>query len=233
MGLYKFALKMLNIFSKQCIFYFVSIIISVAIIFNSLTIVTSDNFSTLKGTEYQVVTGIPFFLAMIVCLFTFYANSYFVMDKMKEMAITALSGISPNGLGMYLFLQNLIIEVIGTILGLILGIIVQPLFLLLMYSGLGISGSLFHINSTNILGTIAVLAIQLAYVSLGDVMYISKKEIKDLLTEAKQVYTPDTRSIKFPAITYLIIYFVPFVPLILGPKIFSPIATLPSNIVSL
>ena len=214
MGVYKFALRMMNIFASECIFYFISIIISIALIFNCLNVVTMSNFIGINETQNRILTGIPFFLALIICLFTFYANSYFVINKTKEMAIEALCGISERKLSNYLLLQNLIVEISGFVIGLVIGIMIQPITLSLVYKSLNSNGNVWSLNMTSIGGTVAILIIQLLYVTAGDYAYISTKEIKDLMVLEKEVYAPDNRTMPFPGIMYVIIYFMPVVILL-------------------
>ncbi len=211
MGVYKFALRMMNIFASECIFYFISIIISIALIFNCLNVVTMSNFIGMNETQNRILTGIPFFLALIICLFTFYANSYFVINKTKEMAIEALCGVSERKLSNYLLLQNLIIELSGFVIGLVIGIMIQPITLTLVYKSLNSNGNIWSLNMTSIGGTVAILIIQLLYVTAGDYAFISTKEIKDLMVLEKEIYAPDNRTIRFPGFMYVIIYFMPVV----------------------
>jgi putative ABC transport system permease protein len=219
MGVLKFSIKMLNLVAKESIFYFVSIIISMAIIYNSLNIVVSDNILGARGIDNQVITNIPFFLALLICVFTFYANSYFVINKTKELAIAALCGISSGELTGYFLVQNFVIEILGGFFGIILGILIQPIYIEILYKYLSINGSVWLINKETIFGALGILLLQLLYITAGDFAYISSKEIKFLMTLEKQVYTPDTRKIKVNNKLYLIVYCIPFVTVFLGVNI--------------
>jgi putative ABC transport system permease protein len=178
---------------------------------------TNSYFLSAKGNEGDIPADIIFFLVLIVCIFTFYANSYFVTSKSKEMAIAELSGIWPSKLARMLLFQNAIIEIIGGTLGIIVGIILMPGFLLLMYTMLGINGSLGTISIQGIFGTIAILFLQLSYVSLGDYGYASSREILDLINGDKKVYSFGIRALKLNSKIYFITYFIPIISIFISP----------------
>lgn len=133
------------------------------------------------------------------------------------MAIAELSGIWPSKLARMLLFENAIMEIIGGTLGIIVGIILMPGFLLLMYMILGINGSLSTISIQGILGTIAILFLQLLYVSLGDYGYASSREILDLINGEKKVYSFDIRSLKLNPKVYFITYFLPIISIFISP----------------
>ncbi|WP_026881361.1 hypothetical protein [Clostridium akagii] len=217
MGIYRFSLKMLRTNLKQSVLYILAIMLPTTIIVNLLNIMTNRHFLSVKGNQGDIPSDIIFFLVLLVCTFTFYANSYFVTGKSKEMAIAELGGIWPSKLARMLLFQNAIIEIIGGALGIIIGIILMPGFLSLMYMTLGINGSLFTISIQGIWGTIAILLLQLSYVSLGDYGYVSSREILDLISGDKKVRSIDIRTVKLNSNIYLITYFIPIISLFISP----------------
>lgn len=181
-----FFLKNLKKNSKKNLLYLISIMFPIIIIFNLMNIITNSNFFSQDSSE-----EIMFLLTLLVCIFTFYSNSYFVMSKSKEMAIMELSGIWPSKLARILLFENTIIEIISCISGLLLGIAVMPIFLLIMYNIEGKSGNLWTISPSAIWGTVAILALQIGYVTLGDYGYASSREIIDLMNINKKVRIHD------------------------------------------
>lgn len=218
MGIYAFANKMLRVNFKQCVFYLVSIVFSVGIIFNAVNLMCNEDFIAFSSNTGDITSMIVFALTIVAVLFIFYANAYFINGKTKELAIAALSGVWSFKLSSLLLFQNLILEIIGSFFGILFGLAIMPLFLWFMYRILGITGSLWSFSLQTFLGTLLIVAIQFFYVSFGDFMYLSKKEIKDLLIEQRQVYKPDTRMIKFPPTLYLIVYLIPIVLLFINSK---------------
>lgn len=181
-----FLLKILKKNSKKNMLYLISIMFPVVIIFNLMNIITNSKFFAEDASE-----EIMFLLTLLVCVFTFYSNSYFVMGKSKEMAVIELSGIWPSKLARMLLFENIIIEIISCLIGILMGIAVMPFFLLIMYNIAGKSGSLWIISPSAIWGTIAILALQIGYVTLGDYGYASSREIIDLMNVSKKVRIKD------------------------------------------
>ncbi|MFL0251495.1 ABC transporter permease [Clostridium neuense] len=232
-----FLLKMLKKNSKKNMLYLISIMVPVVIIFNLMNIITNSKFFAEDASE-----EIMFLLTLLVCVFTFYSNSYFVMGKSKEMAVIELSGIWPSKLARMLLFENIIIEIISCFIGILIGIAVMPFFLLIMYNIAGKSGSLWMISPSAIWGTIAILALQIGYVTLGDYGYASSREIIDLMNVSKKVRIKDNDiSISISQIlttlnlnkkhrvhkskvynlkidNYLIIYLFPIVFVLLSPE---------------
>lgn len=211
MGVYKFSLKMLFVNFKQSILYLISIIFTVVIIFNFLNIMTNSKFLLATGGEGNISADILFLMVLLVCVFTFYANSYFIMGKSKEMALVELDGVWPSKLARMLLFENAIVEIIGGVIGILIGIMLMPVFLLIMYAVLKTSGNILMISPQSIWGTIGILFVQLLYVGMGDYAYASTREIIDLVNGQKQVRSVDLRTLKINPIVYLIAYFIPII----------------------
>lgn len=185
MGSYKFAIKTLMSNSKSSISYLCSMIFPIAVIFNLLNIMCNTKFTTKYSDGRSICSLIIFLLCLLVCIFTFYSNSHFVTATSKELAAAALSGVHPSRLGRILLFQNTILEIIASFLGILLGFIMMPIFSKTMYLALNTSGNLFSISSESLGGTLAILLLQLSYVSFGDYGYVSTREIIDLINIEK------------------------------------------------
>lgn len=188
MGAYIYAFKMLKKNVKSNLIYLISIIFPMALIFNLLNVINNANFfaDEVAGRKNDIAADIIFLLVLLVCVFTFYANSYFVMGKSKEMGIAELSGIWPGKMARMLLFQNTLIELVGCVLGILVGMAIMPVFLLVMYNIIGKSGSLFVISNYSIGGTFAILFLQLVYATMGDYSYASTREIIDLIEYNKR-----------------------------------------------
>lgn len=219
MGIYIFSLKMLRKDFKQSGLYIMAIILPTIIIVNLLNIMTNKDFLLTKGNQGEIPADIIFFLILIVCAFTFYANSYFVMSKSKEMGIIELSGVWPSKLAGMLLFQNTLIQIIGGVLGIFIGIVIMPAFLSLMYMTLGIYGNIWTISIQGIWGTIAILFLQLLYVCLGDYAFASTREIVDLISGNKKIRSLDIQFSRSQSNTYLIAYFIPILSIFISPMV--------------
>lgn len=213
MGVYKFSLTMLRKNRKENFLYLLSIIFPISIIFNLMNIINNSNlFLTGANSGMDISADVVFVLVLLVCVFSFYANSYFILGKSKEMGIVELSGIGANKLATMLIFENAVIEVTGCAIGMLLGIILAPAFLLIMYIVMGKSGSIWMISPASIFGTIAILFLQLLYVGVGDYSYVSTREVIDLIGVNKKTRIhKNIKYFKFKAITFLIIYLIPVI----------------------
>lgn len=235
-----FLLKTLKKNSKKNLLYIISITFPVVIIFNLMNIITNSSFFAEDASE-----EIMFLLTLLVCIFTFYSNSYFIMGKSKTMAIMELSGIWPSKLARTLLFENITMEIISCIIGLLIGMAVMPAFLFIMYSINRKTGNMWAVSPSAIWGTIAILALQIGYVTLGDYGYASSREIIDLMNINKKVRINDNSisisidqiltmlNIKkkdnlhkskiygFKIDNYLIIYLFPIVFVFLSPRYIS------------
>lgn len=211
MGSYKFAIKTLKSNFKSSISYLCSMIFPIAIIFNLLNIMCNTQFTAEYFSSGNHCSSIIFLLTLLVCIFTFYANSHIVTSISKELAVAALSGVHPSRLGRIILLQNTILEAAAGFLGLILGFIIMPIFSEMMYSALNSSGSLFYISNESIGGTVAILILQLSYVSLGDYGYVSTREIIDLINVQKKPPL-DFKLLKCNPVIYAVFYLFPILP---------------------
>jgi len=215
MGSCKFALKTLRSNLKISIVYLCSMIIPIAIIFNLLNIMCNTEFTSKYSDGRSACSLIIFLLCLLVCIFTFYANSHFVTSISKELATAALSGVHPSRLGRMLLFQNTILEIVASFLGILLGFIIMPIFSNVMYLALNSSGNLFSISSGSLGGTLAILLLQLSYVSLGDYAYISTREIIDLINVQKKPPL-DFKLLKINPVTYVVFYLLPILFLFLS-----------------
>lgn len=205
MGSFKFALKTLSTNLKMSISYLCSMIFPIAIIFNLLNIMCNTKFTLKYADGRSACSIIIFFLCLLVCIFTFYANSHFVTATSKELAAAALSGVHPSRLGRILLFQNTVLEIVASFLGILLGFIIMPIFSKTMYLTLNSSGNLFQVSSGSLGGTIAILILQLLYVSLGDYSYASTREIIDLINVEKKPPLA-FKLLKVNPVTYVVLY---------------------------
>lgn len=219
MGAYKFALKMLKLDKKLTLVYLLSISFPIAIIFNLLNVMNNKSFFYIyQAGRVDIAAGLVFFLAILVCIFTFYANMYFITSKSKEMAIEELGGVWPGKLARMILFTNAIIEVIGCVIGILFGILLVPVFLKTMYIAMGKTGNIFAISPDGIWGTLWVLILQLGYVSLGDYGYVSTREIIDLIEANKKSRPKDLRFLHINSKVYLVIYLIPLIFLFIATK---------------
>ncbi|MGL4772278.1 MAG: hypothetical protein ACRC2K_01825 [Clostridium sp.] len=212
MGVYEFGLKMLKAEFRQCAFFMVSIVISNAVLFNLFNLIYNGEFVTAGYGDkyYPIYAGIVLIAMVVAMILVFFTNSYFIIKKTKEVAIATLSGRSPGEIASMIGYQNVILLGISLVIGFAFGIIIMPLFLLAMYSALGIQGSIFAFSLEGLLYTLMVVVMEFIWIILINVGFAFRREIKDLMSEQEQRYTPFVEKFKIPAIIYWIGLLLPY-----------------------
>jgi len=212
MGIIEFAIKMLLKDIKQSIFYLVSMIFSIAIVFNDFNLLFNKDFvdKSNKG-EYYAFSGIALTVLLVSLLFVSFANLYFIYGKTKELAIAVISGRSVYAVGLILAIQNLLLGILGIIIGLAIGFVIMPIVNSFAYDLIGreITQGALSIDGLTI--TLSIVVVQLVLMIIVDMGYTYRREIIDLLTEQKNMYARDNRTIKIPSLFYWILYFVPII----------------------
>ncbi|MGL5151678.1 MAG: FtsX-like permease family protein [Clostridium sp.] len=206
MGVYTFAKQMLKAEIRQCIFFVVSIIISNAVLFNLFNLMYNGEFVTFKhgDANYMGYAAITLMVMVIVMVLVFFTNSYFIIKKSKEIAIATLSGRTPGEIASIIGYQNIVIISVGLGLGIVFGIIMMPIFLKIMYSTLGITGSIFTISLEGLMYTSIIVVMEFIWIVMINMGFAFRKEIKDLISMQQSQYTPFKVKYKVPGAIYWI-----------------------------
>lgn len=222
MGIKDFAISMLKRDIKQFKLYIVSIVISIAVVFNLFNLLYNGQFTAMGDISFMFNSMITFMTIAIAIMFVFFTNRYFLIKKTKEIGISLISGRNVYEIGSMIEIQNCIILGIGLALGVIFGILTMPLFLFIMYSALGVTGSYFSLSLEGLYYTAAVIIMEFIWIILINFGYIYRQEVKDLLVNEQRMYEPDRRKFKFKPWVYLLVYILPI--FILGILLFQNIS---------
>lgn len=157
------------------------------------------------------------YLVIIVMIFTYLCNSYFMKKKFKESAFFTMNGATIMDLVKYIIYLNGTFFIISAFIGLLLGLIFIPLSNLLMNYIMGINNEIWTINFSIIPGTLLLyvfLFCVLTILNLGD---IYRKEPVELLNARNTKTQADNRHIRIPNFVFIIAYLIPiFYGLIFG-----------------
>lgn len=210
MGIVRFAIKMLLKDIKQSIFYLVSMIFSIAIVFNDFNLLFNEDFVDKSDkVAYYTFSGIALTVLLVSLLFVAFANLYFIYGKTKELAIAVISGRSVYAVGAILAIQNLLLGILGIIIGLAIGFMIMPIVNNFAYGFIGGEITQGGLSIDGLTVTLAIIGIQLVDMVVIDLAYTYRREVVDLLTEQKNMYARDNRNFKTPALVYWILYFSP------------------------
>ena len=193
MGCIKFSLRMLFKSIKQCIFYIVSMVFAIMVIFNIFNLLYNSDF---VNKEHYGTFSLLTVIILLVSLFLIaFANMYFISGKSKEMSIAILSGRSVYNVGTILTIQNMIICIIGIVLGLLAGVGIMPIINTIVYKSAGLEVNPYAFSSLGFLLTSLIIIIQFVFMILVDMGYAYRKEIIDLIKgESNTIDIPITRT---------------------------------------
>ncbi|MBK1813266.1 hypothetical protein JHL18_21830 [Clostridium sp. YIM B02505] len=195
MGTYKFAIKMLKTDLRQTISYLSSIAFSSSALFYAYNLMDDSKNIPVGSTIWETFQMLLFVLTLLLMFVVFFTNSYFMTEKSKELAIAELNGVcSYKMIGLISF-QNLLIGLVGSVIGIAFGIATMPVLSGVLFKLLGMNVSSYHYSKDSLVLTIIIIAfIVCPYIIIGDYTYVFNKEIKDLIYGKRQLYTPKTKS---------------------------------------
>lgn len=162
------------------LFVIITTLIS-ALIFNFLNLMEADQFMAGESiVENLAERGmIVYYLIIVLCVAFFVllkANNYLIKVKGNEIGIEALSGISTFSLGFLLTVQTSILNFLGYLFGIILGIIISPIFNYIAFKEI-----IFQIDVSSFLYMIAFLLLQSFTLGLINQGFGYRNEITVLL----------------------------------------------------
>ena len=179
-------------------------------IFNIFNLLYNSDF---VNKEHYGTFSLLTVIILLVSLFLIaFANMYFISGKAKELSIAILSGRSVYNVGFILTIQNMIICIIGIILGLLAGVGIMPIINTIVYKSAGLEVNPYAFSSLGFLLTSLIIIIQFVFMILVDMEYAYRKEIIDLIKgESNTIDIPITRtkdleeSIKLAVVTIVVI----------------------------
>ena len=193
MGCIKFSLRMLFKSIKQCIFYIVSMVFAIMVIFNIFNLLYNNDF--VSKDHYGTFSLLTVIILLVSLFLIAFANMYFISGKAKELSIAILSGRSVYNVGTILTIQNMIICIIGIVLGLLAGIGIMPIINTIVYKSAGLEVNPYAFSSLGFLLTSLIIIIQFVFMILVDMGYAYRKEIIDLIKgESNTIDIPITRT---------------------------------------
>lgn len=186
MGWMRFAIKMLIKDVKQSIFYVFSMIFATTVIFNIFNLLYNPDFVT-DQKNYMIFSGITTIILLVAMFLVAFANLYFIYGKTKELAIAVLSGRSVYTVGSILTIQNLILGLIGTGVGLAVGGAIMPIVNSIVYKSSGMAVDKFAFSSTGFIITVLLIVIEFVFMILFDMGYVYRREVIELVKEKENI----------------------------------------------
>lgn len=160
----------------------------------------------LKAFKLEEVFGyLKNFIYVVIAFFTFYIARFFIKRRTKEIALLKTLGLSRFNIFKVFVIENVVVIVAATILGLVMSFLTARLFTFLALSmiGIDIDNVSLSLLSKPVLDVCILMLINFIIISLIPIRTISKVSIAQLLQEDKK---PDLGNKK--PIVSLILFFV-------------------------
>lgn len=214
MGKIKFFVKMLKLDIKTCIAYVLSLSIGFVILFNVFNLFFLEEIKAENGEDRIFFGGMVLIITAIILLLGYYSNSFFLNRRGREVGVELISGLSLVDLSVSFIVQNIILSGFATLIGVIGGILLTPIFNVLAFNLIGISGDRFAIATDGVICTVMVIIIQILFVAAFDVGYGHRSEICDLIKSKNKGYKPKKKNLSaFKTSIYFIMFIVPIIGL--------------------
>lgn len=222
MGTVKFAIHMLKADFKKSLFYCGSLIFSTMIVFVFFNMTVNPVYGgDPSGRSNSFTTILSLIVVVIAMVMAFFANSFYLANKSKELAIETLSGGSVLTLANYILTQNFMIMLIAIPLGLAWGYVMIPLINGYLYPQLGAVENIWTIYPAGISYTIVSLITEMIWLVLVDTGYAYRTEIITLISAEKTMNPKSKSSVKLPDFVFILLYILPIVMILA----FEPDAT--------
>ena len=212
MGTMKFALRMLKADFQKNLFYGGSLVFSTAVVFVFFNMTANPNYSgmtDMSRTSFSMVLALV--VVVIAMVLAFFANSYYLNSKTKELAIETISGGSVLTLANFLLTQNMVIMLFAIPFGLGLGYLVIPLINMILYPQMGVTAPVWQVYGSGLGYTIVSLVTEMVWLVVIDTGCAYRTEVKDLLEAEHTLQNKEKAAIRIPSVVFLAIYLLPVV----------------------
>lgn len=167
----------------------------------------------------EVFSYLKNFIYVIIAFFTFYIARFFIKRRTKEIALLKTLGLSRFNIFKVFVMENIVVIIAATILGLIMSFLTARLFTFLALSmiGIDIDNVSLSLLSKPVLDVCILMLINFIIISGIPIRTISKVSIAQLLQEDKK---PDLGN-KKPVVS-LILFFVFLILMIINAVYIIP-----------
>ena len=152
MNFIQFALNNVKRNTKSYLGYFFSILISSTLLFSFRMFINHPDLDTSLFANYIIaamqVTEVIIYL--FLSIFVFYSASVFLKSRNKDFGILYTIGISKKQVEKMIFVENLLINILASVSGIVVGLIFAKVVLIIISSLIGIEPLKFYISIKSI-----------------------------------------------------------------------------------
>ena len=211
--------------AKDYVIYFITVIISVALMFSFNSIAVSEDIKELSTyMEYfsKAITGISVIIILVMAWLINYCMRFMLEKRSKEFGTYEILGIEKKSISNMFTLENLIIGVIAFVIGIIAGTFLYQIFTSII---MNLFSRAYQIEITFNLKAVGMTAIYFfgifALVLLNCRRKIKKTKVYDLLYADKKNENNIIKNSKGNIIIFIISLFLLIGALIINHKEFS------------
>lgn len=208
--LFKLSIKNQKKSIKDYSLYFFTLILGIAIfyIFNAVEAQTSmmelsQTKSQIIGVMNSALEAMSVLVSFILGFLIAYASQFLIKKRKKEFGLYLLLGMKKINVCMIIFFETVIIGFISLLIGLILGISLSQ-FMSLFVASLfeaNMQKFVFVVSSKAIIKTILYFILIFIFVTVMDLIIVSKAKLIDLLTAH---YKKEKNMIKNPYLSFIL-----------------------------
>ena len=190
-----FAYKNVSRNIKAYFAYFLSTCISSALFFSFTMFLFHPNKGQFKSYIGKAILVTEIIAYLFLFFFVFYSVSVFLKSRYKEFGVLYIIGISKKQLYNMIFIENIIINAVATLGGIIIGLVFSKIYLVIIERLLRLSSLSFYFPVKAIVITFASFILLGVFVSLFTSFIIKENEVLKLLKGTKAPKTEPKTSI--------------------------------------
>lgn len=195
MNLIQFAFNNVKRNIKSYLGYFFSILISSTLLFSFRMFINHPDLDTSLFDNYIIaamqVTEVIIYL--FLSLFVFYSASVFLKGRNKEFGVLYTIGISKRQVKKMIFVENLIINILASVFGIVVGLIFAKVVLIIISSLIGIEPLKFYISTKSMVVIILYFTL-LSMLTSYFISFVVREDKVIKLLKGTQMPKPEPKS---------------------------------------
>lgn len=194
MNLFKLSLVNIKQSIKNYGVYIFSMVFSIAVFYNFITLIFSKQFTEIKDiSAVSMAAGMcAFVLIFFFIFFISYSSQFFIEQRKKEFGIYTFMGVENKQIAFMFSLEALIIGLMSMLIGMGVGILLNKLFLMTLVKLTHANKVInFELNFISVIQTLIIFLIILISVFIKEYICLIKTDISKLIN-AKKMYQAET-----------------------------------------
>lgn len=187
MNIKQFAINNISRNIKAYVGYLASIVISSALLFSFIMFTSHPDLEIFQFPDYlkEGLKMSKIIAYLFLFFFVFYSVSIFLKSRYKEFGILYITGISKRQVMKLIFIENIIINITSSVIGVIIGLVFAKIFLVIMSTFLELAPLKFYIPINAILSTLFYFIVLAILTSVFASFIVKENQVLRLLKGTK------------------------------------------------